>query len=160
MAAPAATVRGDPNTNGIPLPDGYQSLVTFETDADIELWEKTVTPPGIDGGDAVESTTMHNTTWRTFHPRNLKTLTEHSFTAAYDPDVYDQIVALCNVETTITVLFPDGSTLAFYGYLKNFEPSEMSEGEQPEATVTVQPTNWDHVNDVEAGPTVVEVSGT
>ena len=158
MAAPSATARGTPG--GIPLQDGYQTLITFVTNDTIKFWERTVTPPGVDGGDPIERTTMHNTAWRTFGARSLKTLTPVSTTATYDPAVYDEIEALLNVETTVTVTFADGSTIAFYGYLQNFEPSEVSEGSDPECTITIQPTNWDPTNDVEAGPTVVEVAGT
>ncbi len=158
MAAPVPSTRQTPV--GIKLKDGYSSLVTFATDPDVSLWEKRITPPGIDGGEAIEQTTMHNTAWRTFAPRGLKTLTEFTFTAAYDPDAINQLYALVNVETTVTVRFPDGSTLAFYGYLQKMEPEELTEGEQPELTVTVTPTNFDHVNKVEAAPVLTSVAGT
>lgn len=158
MAAPVATVRQTPA--GIKLKDGYQALITFAADPDVSLWEKTVTPPGIDGGDAIEQTTMHNDEWRTMAPRALKTLTESSFMAAYDPACFTQLNNLINVETTVTVTFSDGSTLAFYGYLRSFEPAELTEGEQPEATCNLTPTNFDPVNKVEAGPTVTSVAGT
>lgn len=159
MAAPAATVRTTPPA-GIPLQDGYQALITLALDADIEFHEKTVTPPGMDGGDTVETTTMHNSTWRTFAPRELKTLQEVSTTVAYDPEVYVSVLAAINRRDTITVLFGDGSTLAFYGYLRTFEPAEVVEGTQPEANIVIQPTNWDHVNSVEADPVLVSVPGT
>lgn len=158
MAAPSASARVDPS--GIKLKDGYSSLITFARDTNAALWEKTVTPPGVDGGDAIEQTTMHNDDWRTFAPRSLKTLTEHTFTAAYDPVFYTDVLSLVNFEDTITVTFPDGSTLAFFGYLKMFEPGELVEGEQPEATVTIVPTNWDSANDVEAAPVMTSVAGT
>ena len=162
MAAPSATPRDPPG--GIPLQDGYQTLITFVSNTDIKFWERTVTPPGIDGGDPIERTTMHNTAWRTFGARSLRTLTPVSTTVTYDPAVLEEIMnvttGLLNVETTITVTFADLSTIAFYGYLQNFEPSEVSEGSDPEATITIQPTNWDPDADVEAGPTVVEVAGT
>jgi hypothetical protein len=138
----------------------------FSQDPDISFWMKTVTPPGIDGGDAVENTTMHNSTWRTFSPRALATLTEATFTAAYDPNVYYDIVGaggsggILNAEGSITVHFPDGSTLDFFGYLRMFEPDALEEGSQPEATVTIQPTNWDPSAKVEAGPVMTEVVGT
>lgn len=162
MAAPSPTARATPE--GLKLDDGFSTLVTIGAtvgaDTDIKLWEKTVTPPGVDGGDAIETTTMHNTTWRTMTPRSLVTLTEMTFNAAYDPDVYDEVVAMINVETTITVTFPDGSTLAFFGFLKSFDPGECAEGTQPEATVTIVPTNFDSANDVEAAPLMTEVAGT
>lgn len=158
MAAPSPTARVTPT--GISLADGHQTLVTFARDSDVNLWEKEVTPPGIDGGDEIETTTMHNVLWRTLRPRQLQTLTEASFTAAYDPNFYNQALSLVNQDDTVTVSFPDGSTVAFYGYLKSITPDAVTEGEQPTATVTIVPTNWDTANSVEAGPAVVDVSGT
>lgn len=158
MAAPSATPRVTPV--GRRLRDGYQTLITFERDPDVSLWEISVTPPGVDGGDAVDTFTMHSVDWRTMGARQLKTLTESSFVAAYDPAVLTQLIELVNVETVVTVTFPDGSTWAYYGYLRVFEPNEITEGEQPTANCTIQPTNEDPVNDVEAGPTVVSVPGT
>lgn len=157
MAAPSPTSRDAPS--GIKLDDGYQTLVTIAADTDIAFWEKSITPPGLDGGDANDTTTMHNTTYRTFAPRALKTMTEMSLVAAYDPDIYDEILAVINTETTITVTFPDGSTLAFFGYVRTFAPSEVVEGGQPEATITVQPTNQDTTG-AEQAAVMTEVAGT
>lgn len=158
MAAPTPTTRVTPA--GIMLEDGYQSLVTLAADTNIDFWEKTVQPPGLDGGEAIPITTMHNTVYRTFVSRELITLTPISFVAAYDPAVYDQITACLNVQTTITVTFADGSTLAFYGYLQKFDPAVMTEGAQPEATITIVPTNYDPTNHVEAAPVMTSVAGT
>ena len=140
MAAPVPAARATPDGNK--LKDGFSTKITIGLDSDISFWEKTVTPPAVEGGDKIDQTTMHNSAWRTFRPRSLKTLNECTLTAAYDPDVYDEIIAIINAETTITVTFPDGSTLAFFGYLRFFEPSEHTEGEQPECTITIEPTNY------------------
>lgn len=158
MAAPTPTVRQTPA--GIKLDDGHATLVTFAADPDVSFWEKQVKPPGVDGGDPVNTSTMHNVTYSTTAPRTLKTLTAGATTVAYDPAVLTQIVALINVRTTITLTFPDGSTWAFYGFLKSFEPNELQEGNQPEATVNYVPTNYDPTNHVEAGPAVASVAGT
>lgn len=158
MAAPTPGTRIAPG--GIKLKDGFSTVITFSGDTDVSIWEKSVKPPGIDGGDAIEQTTMHNTNWRTMAPRQLKTLTEFSVTGAYDPAVYTQILNLINVENTITVRFPDGSTLAFYGFLKTLEFADLVEGTQPEVTATVVPTNFDPVNHVEAAPVLASVAGT
>jgi len=158
MGAPVLSARLTPL--GIPLFDGYSTTISFNADPDISFWEKTVTPPGIDGGDAIDHTTMHNSTWRTLGPRSLKTLTEFTLTAAYDPDLYDEICALLNVATSITVHFPDLSTLVFFGFLRLFEPGAHEEGAQPECTITITPTNWDPVNLVESAPVMTETAGT
>lgn len=158
MTAPTATPRGTPT--GIPLKDGYQSLITFEDDPTIEFYEKSITPPGMDGGEAIDQTTMHNATYRVQRSRSLITLTEMTLTVAYDPAVYDAIEAIINVEQTITVTWGDGSTLAFYGWLRMFDPQEMEEGEQPEAEITVTPSNWDPAAQTEEGPTGVYTVNT
>lgn len=158
MGAPVAAARQSPE--GIRLDDGHSTLVTFSADPDAALWEKSVTPPGIDGGDAIDTTTMHNVAWRSRAPRQLKTLTDFSMVCAYDPAVYTSILGLVNVNTTVTVTFPDGSTLAFFGYLRTLEFSEIQEGEQPEVTVTITPTNIDPADHEEAAPVLTSVSGT
>lgn len=158
MAAPTATARQTPG--GIPLRDGHPTFITFAADPDISLWEKSVTPPGIDGGDPVDTVTFHNDVWRTMASRSLKTLTEASFSAAYDPAIYTQILNICNVETSVTVTFSDGSTLAFWGYLQSFEADEITEGEQPTGTATIVATNTDPANGAEADPVLNSVTGT
>lgn len=157
MAAPSPTARGTPS--GRMLKDGYRCLITFASNPTIEFWEKSVTPPGFDGGDKIDITTMHNNDYRTFAPRALITLMESSFTAAYDPAVLTSIEGLINRRDTVTIRFSDGSTWSFYGFLKSFAPQEVSEGEQPAAQCSIEPINMDP-SDVERGPTVVSVSGT
>lgn len=158
MAAPTPTARGTPS--GIKLRNGFRTLITFATNPTIEFWEMSVKPPGIDGGEAIEQTTMHNVTWRTKTSRSLKTLTDASSNVEYDPLLYTSILALINVETTVTVTFPDGTTLAFFGFLQKFEPGELKEGDPPTAGITIIPTNYDPTGHVEAAPVLTNVSGT
>lgn len=157
MGAPTPTVRATPS--GRKLEDGYQSLITFALDTDVALWEKSVQPPGLDGGEKIDQTTMHNVTQRTYSARSLYEVTDSQITCAYDPHVYNHIKALINQETTITVTFPNGDTLAFFGYLQKFEPNELTEGEQPEATVTIVATNKDS-SGVEQTPVLTTAAGT
>jgi hypothetical protein len=158
MAAPSPTARQTPA--GVKMRDGYQALFAFAADPNIEFWEKTVKPPGVDGGDGIDTTTMHNTEFRTMSARALKTLTEASTTAAYDPTLYDSIMSLINVETTVTVHFSDGSSLAFYGFLQKFEPGDLKEGEMPEASITIICTNEDPVARTEEGPVLAAGTGS
>ncbi len=159
MAAPATTVRGTPA--GIKLDEGFPTKIAFSRLPTASFWEKTVQPPGVDGGEPVETTTMHNLVWRTQNPRVLKTLMPHTTKVAYDPNWYNQIVStLINQAGSVTVRFPDGSTLDYFGYLQKFEADQIEEGKQPEATVTIVPTNWDPVNHVESAPVLTSVSGT
>lgn len=145
---------------GTKIDDGFSTLIAFAADPDVSFWEKTVKPPGIDGGDAIETTTMHNTTWRTMAARQLKTMTNITGTCAYDPVVYDQIVALCNVEGEFTVHFPNGDTLDVYGYLKSFEPQDNEEGSQPEANFEIVCTNVNPTTGAEVAPNYITAAGT
>ena len=158
MGVPATTARVAPL--GTAIGDGYQTLIAFAANPDVSFWEKSVTPPGVDGGDPVETTTMHNVTVRTMAARALKTMTNSSLTAAYDPKVYNDILALINVEGAITVHFPNADTLDFFGYLKDFTPSENQEGAQPECSITIVPTNVDPADGSEAVPNYISASGT
>lgn len=145
---------------GYMLEHGFKALITFEADPDISFWEKTVKPPGLDGGDAIDITTMHNTLWRTSAPRKLITATEITGTCAYAPEVLIQCKALINVETMITILFSDGDTWEMPGYLRIFDPQEISEGSQPEANYTITPTNRDPDTKEELGPEWAGSTGT
>lgn len=158
MAAPVPVVRVAPN--GLRLRDGFRSLIAFARFPNLAIWEIDVGSPGVDGGEPVDTNTQHNVTWRTMAFRQLKTLTAFDVTYAYDPVVYNTFVNMINVEDTITRLFSDGSTLSFFGGLLRITKDPAVEGTMPTGTMTVQPTNWDFANDVEAGPLVVEVAGT
>ncbi len=159
MAAPATTARGTPA--GKMLKDGYRTVIASSLLPTVSIWEKSVKPPGLDGGEAIPQTTMHNVAWRTFAARSLKDLTPITFKGSYDPNCVNQLMSLVNDDSgSWTVTFRDLSTLDFFGYLQKFEPDELVEGTQPEATVTIMPTNWDRTNGVEAAPVLTSVSGT
>ncbi|GIW60121.1 MAG: hypothetical protein KatS3mg087_1187 [Patescibacteria group bacterium] len=135
----ATTARTAPT--GKRLSDGFSTKIAFAADPDVTFWEISVTPPGWDGGDKIDDTTMFNTAYRTFAPRKLIEGTDISAVVAYDPKVINEILALINVNGWITVHFPNGDTLDFVGYLKSFVPSELSEGERPTADITIVVTN-------------------
>lgn len=129
------------------LDDGFATLVEFAEAASVQLFEKEVTPPGFDGGGANDTSTMRNTAWRTKAPKHLKSLSEMVLVASYDPVVYDDVTDMVNVNQLITVFFPDGSTVAFWGWLNEFKPNACKEGEQPTAQVTIIPSNQDSNGD-------------
>lgn len=123
------------------IDDGFATTISFSGAPNVKLWEKQVTPVGMEGGGANDTTTMRNTAWRTRSPKKLKTLTDSSFTAAYDPAAYTDLVALINVNQEITITFPNDETLTFWGWLDKFSPGRIAEGSQPEADCTIIASN-------------------
>ena len=123
------------------IDDGHSTTITFATADTVLLWEKEVTPPGMEGGGANDTTTMLNTSWRTKAPKKLVSLTDASMTVAYDPAFLDDVLSMVNINQLCTITFPDGSSWDFWGWLDTFTPNANVEGEQPTAACTVIPSN-------------------
>ena len=129
------------------IDDGFSTTIAFTNYPSVSFYEKEVTPPGMEGGGENDTTTMLNATWRTKAPKKLVSLTACNFVAAYDPVVYDDVVAMINENQEITITFPDESTLVFWGWLDQFTPNANVEGEQPTAQCTIIPSNQDASGD-------------
>jgi hypothetical protein len=129
------------------MDDGFSTTIAFADAATIELFEKEVTPPSVQGGGAIDTTTMLNTEYRTKAPKQLKTLGDSSLTVAWDPVIYDTIVGATGINNNqlITITFIDGATLAFWGWIDEFTPNALVEGDQPTAEVTIICSNQNDV---------------
>lgn len=138
--------------------DGFSTIITMSLLPAAKLFEKDITPPGVTAGGAVDTTTMRNANWRTMSPRQLKSLTPVSATVAFAFEAQEQILQVVGVNQEITVTFPDGSTILFWGWLEEFTPGAFTEGEQPTATITIQPSNHNN-NDQEVSPVFEDASG-
>jgi hypothetical protein len=139
---------------GTPFDEGYQSLITFAADSNLSFWETVVGAPGIDGGDPVPTTTMHNTAVRTKAPRKLKEHTPFQVQGKFSSGTIDQVYALINVNGWITVKWPDGTQYSFPGYLKAFQPGQAQEGNPLEGTLEIIPTG--QISGVETAYQVAE----
>lgn len=159
MAAPTATARQTPY--GRFFRNGYRTLIAFSRAPAIGFWEKDVTPPAVNGGNPIDITSMHNDTVLTKAAPSLYDVGASKVNAAWDPRLYSSILDLINRDDgTVTWIFPDGTTYAAWGYLQDFVPKNMRNGEEPEAELTVVVTNWDPTNWTEAIPVLTEVTGT
>jgi hypothetical protein len=134
-------------------------MVTFGDDPDLSVWEKSVTPAGVDNGDHIDTTTSHNTSRRTKWPRQLVENTDISMRVAYAGEVRTEIEALCGTNDEITITYPDGTTDAFWGYLRSFAPQEATDGGQPEADIVIVITNTDAAFGEQA-PVLAAVTGS
>ena len=159
MAAPTLTARTTPV--GIALQEGFPVKIAFAADPDISIWELGLKPAGIDNGDPIDVTTQWNALGRrTKSSRALSEDTNANVRYAYDPAARSQLRAICGVEGSVTEYDPDGSTATYFGYLKNADFDEMTDGTRPEGNSDVVVTNWDPVARVEALPVFVSVAGT
>ncbi len=137
--------------------DGYQTTIGFSALASGVIFntvakEKGVTPPAIEGGGKIDLTTMRNSAVRTFYPKQLYTLGDATVTVAWDPTLYEEMASVIGVNQTITITFPDATTLSYWGTLDGFAPNEQEEGVQPTAVLTILASNLND-SDVETEPT-------
>lgn len=139
--APVATTRVAPTAQM--LEKGYRTLVTLGLDPNIELFEKTVKPSGMDAGTKVDTTTQWNETVMTAAAPALYDTTDLTMTCAYDPLVRDSIRAAIGKHDTITTLYPNGGKEAAFGFLRTAEFSDQQRTAQPEVTITISFTNRD-----------------
>jgi hypothetical protein len=51
---------------------------------------------------------------------------------------------MLNVNQLITLTFPDGTTIAFWGWISEFQPDSHKEGTMPLADLTLIPSNQDN----------------
>jgi len=160
MGNPTHGTRVAPSGN-FDLFDGFVSKITFANDTNVTFWEKSVKPPGLDGGEPIIRSTMFNTVYHTKHPGGLIDVTPVTTKVAYCLQSYTDILAIINdVNDTVTVTVCDGSQISFFGYLQKFEPDELTPNTHPEATITVIATMYDHANQVEGAFLITEVTGT
>lgn len=137
--------------DGFKLKDGYPARILFSANATVSIWEKTIKPAGLSAGGGIDTTTMLNSRWRTTAPKSLVTATEITIRAAYDPKVQDDMTAMLGVNQLLTWEYADGSTVAVWGFLDEFTPTDLTEGEMPLADIKFVPTNTNG-SDAETAP--------
>ena len=121
--------------------DGQGAAISFAADTDVLFYEKSVTPPSIEGGGEINITNHANAGYRTKAAKTLKEMGPTSLTVQYDPAVLPEIAALVNVNTVITLTFPDDQTWTFPGFMNSFVPGPLVDGEEPTAEITIVASN-------------------
>ena len=134
------------------LQDGFKTLISIGGVTGF-FEEIEVTPPALDSTGAIDQTTMRNSRYRTKLGKSLITLDRVTVTVAYDPKVIGQMHNVLGSNRFVTITFPDGSTLGFYAIVDKFSPEALREGERPQATLELEPSNMSTANPpVEVAP--------
>ena len=117
------------------LTDGFKSLIRF-LDAPANamntgiIKEKEVQAPDLDGGGDLDTTTMRNFRVRTKQPKRLITMGMMKCKVQYDPIIYFSVISfVLNRNGRIAVMFPDTSTLIFFGWVNKLTPDSYKEGD-------------------------------
>ena len=125
------------------LTDGQGSYILV-TGPILPVWDAQiesikVTPPAVEGGDAIDLTTMSNDEWQTFGGKTLKELGDVTTSISWDPELYEDLTPFISkgVERDFYVVFPDGTSLKFQGEIKSFTPDTLTIGERPTATIVI-----------------------
>lgn len=148
--------------SGTRLRRGHGTVIEFSLMTTIQLWERSVKPPGIDGGTPINISTHRSVTWDQMFPRALRTLTAATGQCNYDEAVFPNIVSMCNKNQQFSVIFPTGRPITFWGWLQSFEFVAIDsdpDGNMPVADFSIQPSNTDNTG-AEVGPTVGTSSTT
>lgn len=158
FAAPAPASIGTPA--GLHLRDGYSTKIVFNRLTTFGLWEKTVQPPELSVGEAIDLTTMRNAAVTTKWSQVLHEIGDMQLVCGYDPNIWATARStLLGQNDNITLQYPDGSTLAFFGILTKLTFAAVQRGTMPECNVTIVVTNLDS-SYVEQAPVYTNVSGS
>lgn len=97
--------------------------------------------------------------WRTFAPRALKSLSPVTSAVAFDFAALSSLAGAVGVNQLVTVHFPDGASILFWGWIEEFTPGAFTEGEQPTGQLVIQPSNRDEVG-LETPPVFDDITVT
>lgn len=135
------------------LSESVGATITFASYPSAKFYVKQMSPPGLDGGAAIQTTLLANAKYHTYTPPKLVTLTDFTCQVSYNSDAMVDAVSFINLNQLITFTWPDGFTWTFYGYIMKFAPGELTPGTQPIATVTIHPTMENPSTLAETNPT-------
>lgn len=132
-------------------PSGTVVTITPDGGTDFVMEYITITPPGWDGGDAIDTTTLSNITYKTKMAAKLIDIGNMSFTAELDPTKIH--AAPINSPATIEVDIPEVGVWTFRGHLKSITPNELTVGERATCSGEIIITNTLADGATESAPT-------
>lgn len=128
------------------LKDGYQTLFTAAVIVAKMYKVISLTPPALDGRGSIDQTNMESEITTQKSAKSLIDVGNFNITIAYDSKNYDftdvnSFAFWLNINGLMTLTFPDGTSVNFWGYINAFRPGENSEGNRPTAVLEIIVTN-------------------
>lgn len=121
--------------------DGYAAGLIVGTATPIVLPVVHVTPPASKGGSPVKQTTMQNQWAHTQLPAVLKEIGSSSVTVAYSSVTLAALYAAQNQNVILTLVWPTGKRLRWWGWIRDIDPQQLAIGTRPEANLTLEASN-------------------
>ena len=115
------------------LPNGWTTASL--TTAAIDFGVTSLTLPNFNGGDAPDTTTNSNVTFRSKGSRKFIDIEDMTLTCAFLADDFAALPTLINSEDTLTVTDVEGSTYVFSVRVTSYTAGEMTEEGFPTADV-------------------------
>ncbi len=115
------------------LPNGWTSASL--TTAAIDFGVTSLTLPNFTGGEAPDTTTNKNVTFRSKGKRQFIDIEDLTLTCAFLADDYNTLPTILNTEDTLTVTDVEGSTYVFDVNIMTYTAGEMTEEGFPTADV-------------------------
>lgn len=115
------------------LPNGWTSASL--TTASIDFGVTGLTLPSFTGGDAPDTTTNANTTFRSKGSRQFIDIEDLTITCAFLADDFNALPTLINSSDTLTITDVEGSTYVFSVNVMSYTAGEMTEDGFPTADV-------------------------
>jgi hypothetical protein len=138
------------------LTDGFSTLLGLTLPATTMYAETEVTPAAVVGGGGIDQTSMRSDLVRSQLPKALYGHGDITVRVAYDPAIQEQLeLAAINVNQTMGIRFPDNQGYLFFGWIDNFAPDGLTEGNRPTAMMTIKVSNVNDTTGEEEPPTYV-----
>jgi hypothetical protein len=136
------------------LQDGYPVGIIFADFGTVAFEVRELTPPSMQAGGMIPTTTQAAIKYRTGAPKKLITVTEGVLQVVYDAVMFNDIQSMLGHNQLISYVFEDTSKINVWGFVDQFNPAGMTEGNQPVANVRIEHTNRNNSR-VETGPAYV-----
>lgn len=154
MAAPTVTAVGVPL--GRKLRRAYKTRFALGVLPTFSLFDFAITPGEWTIGQPIPQSTFLNTRYMTWAPQALIDIGPFIIRGQFDPDVFKtaQLPTIIGAETAATHHWVGFGQLAMFGFVTNaaFTEAAVNSNDPPMITLGFKPSNYDPVNNVEAGP--------